>query len=147
MNKRINFQDNIFVLNSRLKILRDILILDTDPALFLEKTIDDINFIDHTLDTLLEHLQDNSRLFERDEALDYLSDLEWEFSQFVGEFSGASGSISAAAYPAIQEQIRILRTRSAERRRQIDEIRNTVSGPVMENAVSSDELSELLKDF
>jgi hypothetical protein len=147
MNKRINFQDNIFILNTRLKILRDLMILDTDPVLFLEKTIDDIDFMDHTLEALLEHLQDNERLFDRDEALDYLSDLEWDFSQVLGEFSNNSGSISAASYPAILERVHILRDRSNERRKTIGDARGSVAGAVMENAVSSDELNELLKDF
>jgi hypothetical protein len=123
------------------------MVLDTDPALFLEKTIEDIDFIDHTLEGLLEYIQDNNRLFERDEALDYLSDLEWEFFQVLGEFSACSGSVSAAPYPVILEQIRLLRNRSTERRKIIDGTQSAVSAPVMENAVSSDELNELLKDF
>jgi hypothetical protein len=120
MNKHINLQDNIYILNGRVKILRDLLILDTDPALFLEKTIEDINFMDHALDTLLEHLRDNNRGFERNEVLDYLSDLEWDFSQVLGEFSGGAGSISAVPYPALLEQIKIMRNRCAERRALID---------------------------
>jgi hypothetical protein len=49
MHKHINFEDNIFVLNTRIRMIRDSLILDTDPELFLEKTVDDTNFIDLTL--------------------------------------------------------------------------------------------------
>ncbi|MDR1971488.1 MAG: hypothetical protein LBQ46_06160 [Treponema sp.] len=147
MNKRMNLQDNIFILNSRLRILRDLLILDADPSLFLEKTIDDIDFMDHALDTLLEQLQHNGRIFERDEVVDYLSDLEWDFSQALGDFSGNPGPISAASFPVIQERLRALQDRSAERRRTLDETRSRSGAPVMENAVSSDELNELLKDF
>jgi hypothetical protein len=147
MNKRINFQDNIFILNTRIKMLRNLLILDTDPVLFLAKTIDDIEFINHTLETLLAQLQSNERLFERDEARDYLSDLEWEFSQFLGEFAGSPGNISAAEYPEIQEQIRELRKGSTGRCKTIDEARLSVPGRAVENAVSSAELNELLKDF
>jgi hypothetical protein len=147
MNKRINLQDNIFALNGRLKTMRELLVLDLDPSLFFEKVIEDVNFIDHALDVLLEDLRTNDRHFERDEALDYLSDLEWDFSQFLGEFSGNSGTISAAEFPAILEQLRILRNRSTERRKLIDEKRSSSAVPVMESAVSSDELNELLKDF
>ncbi|MDR2135866.1 MAG: hypothetical protein LBO76_04545, partial [Treponema sp.] len=93
------------------------------------------------------YLQTHDRLFERDEALDYLSDLEWDFSQFLADFSGSPGSISAAAYPALQERIRLLRDRGAERRKAIGEERKAAAVPVMESAVSSDELNELLKDF
>ncbi|MDR1025487.1 MAG: hypothetical protein LBL56_07135 [Treponema sp.] len=147
MNKRINLQDNIFVLSSRLKVLRDTLILDTDPAIFMEKTIEDTDFIDQVLETLLEHLRTHNRIFERDEALDYLSGLEWDFSRFLGEFSAGSGSISAASYPVLLERIQILRNRSAGRLKEINENRRTATSASEENTVSSDELNELLKDF
>ncbi|MDR1444878.1 MAG: hypothetical protein LBI94_08365 [Treponema sp.] len=147
MNKRINLQDNIFVLSSRLKMLRDILILDTDPAIFMEKTMEDTNFIDQALETLLGHLRTHNRIFERDEALDYLSGLEWDFSRFLGEFSTGSGNISAASYPALLERIQLLRNRSAERLKEINADRQVASSSSVENTVSSDELNELLKDF
>jgi hypothetical protein len=147
MNKHINLQDNIFILNSRLRILRDTLILDADPSLFLEKTLDDINFMDHALDILLGQIRNNNRIFERNEVLDYLGDLEWEFSQVLGDFSASSGGISAASFPVVQDRIRSLQDRGAERRRAIGDERKSTIAPPMEHAVSSDELSELLKDL
>jgi hypothetical protein len=147
MDKRVNLQDNIFVLNSRLKILRDTMILDTDPALFMEKTVEDTEFLDRALETLLRCLRAQDRLFDRGEVLDYLSDLEWEFSRFLNEFSGNSGGISAAPYPALRERLQLLRDRGAGRLKAINEDRKAAAAPVMENAVSSDELNELLKDF
>jgi hypothetical protein len=147
MNKHINLQDTIFILNGRLKILRDLLILDADPNLFFEKTLDDITFMDHVLDTLLGQIQDNNRIFERSEVLDYLFDLEWDFSQALGDFLGGAGNISAASFPVIQEQIRPLEARSAERRRIIGEEQKHTADPVIEHTVSSDELNELLKDL
>jgi hypothetical protein len=147
MDKRVNLQDNIFVLNSRLKILWDTMILDTDPALFMEKIVEDTKFLDHALETLLQHLWAQDRLFDRGEILDYLSDLEWDISRFLAEFSGNSGGISAAPYPVLRERLQLLRDRSEGRLRTINEDRKTADAPAMENAVSSDELNELLKDF
>jgi hypothetical protein len=147
ITKRVNLQDNIFILNCRLKVLRDTLILDTDPALFLEKVMEDAEFLDQALKTLLEYLQSHERLFERDEVLDYLSDLEWDFSRFLSEFSGSQGSVSAASFPALQDQLRLLRDRGAERLKAIGGDRRATAIPSTEGAVSSDELNELLKDF
>jgi hypothetical protein len=147
MDKRVNLQDNIFILNSRLKVLRDTLILELDPALFMEKTIEDTEFLDRALETLLEYLQTHERLFERDEVLDYLSDLEWDFSRFLTDLSGSPGNISAVLYPALQERIGLLRARGAARLKIIGEGRKLVAVPSTESAVSSDELNELLKDF
>jgi deoxyadenosine/deoxycytidine kinase len=147
MNKHINLQDIIFILNSRMKILRDLMLLEADPDLFFEKTVDDVNFMDHALDTLLRRIQDNNRIFERNEVLDYLSDLEWDFSQVLGEFLEGGGGISANSFPVVQEQIRLLQAQSTERRRVIGEEQKYTAGPVIEHTVSSDELNELLKDL
>jgi deoxyadenosine/deoxycytidine kinase len=147
MNKHINLQDNIFILNSRLRILRDTLVLDADPSLFLEKTMDDIIFLDHALDVLLGQVRNNNRIFERNEVLDYLADLEWEFSQVLGEFSTSSHGISAVSFPVVQDRVRSLQDRGAERRRAIGEEQKSTAAPSIEHAVSSDELNELLKDL
>jgi hypothetical protein len=147
MTKRINPQDNIFILNSRLKLLRDTLILDTDPVLFMDKTIDDTEFLDRALETMLEYLRANDCLFGRDEVLDYLSDLEWDFSRFLADLSGGPGNISAVPYPVLQERIRLLRERGSERLKAIGENRKAAAFSPVESAVSSDERNELLKDF
>jgi hypothetical protein len=147
MNKRVNLQDSIFILNGRLKILRDLLTLDPDPDLFLEKTVDDIEFLDRALEALLEQVRNNGHILERNEVLDYLFDLEWDFSQILEDISGGSGGISAGSFPPLQERIRSLLDRGTGRRRVLGDERSSATVPAMENAVSSDELSELLKDF
>ena len=70
MNKRINFEDDIFLLMIRIRMIRDIVTLDADPELFLEKTLDDIFFVDQTLKTLLGDLERHNHLIERDELLE-----------------------------------------------------------------------------
>jgi hypothetical protein len=146
MNKRINFEDNIFILYARILMIRDLLALDTDPDLFLEKTIDDIDFIDHVLEILLRNLAENKRLLERDKAFDDLSGLEWQFSQTLSEFLNNPGNISAR-FPSLEEKITLLRNHSLERRKTMDASRGLSESSVTEPVVSSVELSELLKDF
>ncbi|MDR0622956.1 MAG: hypothetical protein LBG10_00815 [Treponema sp.] len=147
MNKRINFEDNIFILHARIRMIRDLLALDTDPDLFLEKTIDDINFIGHTLEALLGNLSENRRLLEREKAFDDLADLEWQFFQVLSEFFNGSGNISAARFPILKENIGRLRDRSMARRKTMDESRGFSESSVTEPVVSSVELSELLKEL
>ncbi|MDR1898462.1 MAG: hypothetical protein LBQ55_00465 [Treponema sp.] len=146
MTKHINFEDNIFILNVRIRMIRDLLALDADPGLFLDKTIDDIEFIDYAMGSLLALLVENNRLLERDEELDNLSNLEWQFSQILSDFFNSAGTISAVQLPVIREKIMILRNHSLERRKTIDKSRDS-GGKSAEPLVSSDELSELLKDF
>jgi hypothetical protein len=147
MNKRINFEDNIFILNGRIRMIRDLLILDTDPDLFLEKTIEDIDFIDKTLETLLENLIENKRLLERDVEFDNLSDLEWQFARVLSDFLDSPGNISAAQFPVLKGKISMLRKRGQDRQKVMENSRAQTEPSLSEPVVSSLELSELLKDF
>ena len=128
-------------------MIRDLLVLDTDPDLFLEKTIEDIDFIDKTLEALLENLSENKRLLERDVEFDNLSDLEWQFTQVLSDFLDSSGNISAAQFPVLKGKISILRKRSQDRQKAGENSRAQAEPSLSEPVVSSLELSELLKDF
>ena len=146
MNKRLNFEDNIYVLLSRIRMIRDLLVLDADPSLFMDKTMDDIEFIDNTLGKLLMRLMENQRLIEREELLNHLSELEWQFSQILSEFLNDERSLSVKEFPVFKDKIMILRTHSLERRKMAEK---TESGGKTseEPLVSSNELNELLKSL
>jgi hypothetical protein len=146
MNKRINFEDNIFILSQRIRMIRDSLTLDADPELFLEKTIEDIDFIDAVLGTLLESLTQNNRLIERNIQYENLSEMEWQFSRILADLLNGSGNISAANFPMIREKIGIIEKHILERNKTIDSARSQGDKSHMESVVSSDELNELLKN-
>jgi hypothetical protein len=145
MNKHINFEDTLFILNARLRLIRDILNLDADPNLFLRRSLDDLEFIDQVLAGLLANLIANPRLLDRELELDNLSDLEWQYSQLLTEFSGDSSPFSAAGFPETRERIPRLRSNSADRRKTIDESFVSAGQGHAEPVVSSVELNELLR--
>jgi hypothetical protein len=147
MNKRVNFEDNIFILMNRIKMLRDLFTLDADPGLFLEKTMDDIDFITQALSLLLQQLLENQRFIERAELFQYLEELEWQFSQVLSDFMNNQGTISIQEIPAAVEKIRILRSHSLERRKTAEIAGGASESQAGETVVSQDELSELLKEF
>jgi hypothetical protein len=147
MNKQVNFEDNIFILMNRIRILRDLFSLDADPELFLEKTLDDIDFITQALTLLLQRLLENQRFIERAELFHQLTELEWQFSQVLSEFTTSQGTISVREYPLLIEKIRIHQSRSLERRRTAENAGGASGSQAGEPVVSSDELSELLKDY
>jgi hypothetical protein len=147
MNKRVNFEDNIFILMNRIRMLRDLFSLDADPDLFLEKTLDDVDFIAQALTMLLQQLLENRRFIERSELFHYFEELEWQFSQALSDFINNRGTISVQDYPAIVEKLRILHSRSQERRRNAETAGGTPESQAGEPVVSSDELSELLKEY
>ncbi|MDR2101150.1 MAG: hypothetical protein LBP43_01105 [Treponema sp.] len=146
MNKRINFDDNIFILTQRIRIIRDLLALDADPDLFLEKTIEDVDFIDTTLEILLDNLVKNDRFIEREFQYENLSEMEWQFSQVLRELLNGSGNISVANFPMIREKIGIMEQHSGNRNKIIENSRGQTDKTPMESVVSSDELNELLKN-
>lgn len=142
MKKKINFEDNIFILSMRVRMIRDLLLLETDTELFLKKTLEDIDFIDTTLATLLKNLSENAYLIERDEQFDNLSEIEWQFSQVLSLFLNGSGNISATLFPSFRERIVFLSNQSLSRKRIIDaSVNSTV---VTEPLVGPRELKGLL---
>ena len=145
MNKRFNFEDNIFIILMRLRMIRDIIILDPEPDLFLEKILDDIHFTDHLLRILLEYIQENDRLIARDELLNQLSKTEGQFSQLIRDFLGHDGNISVREIAPVSEKLLVLRNSSMERHNTLEELCHKAGiGP--DNAtVSFDEINELLK--
>jgi hypothetical protein len=146
MNKRINFEDNIFILNVRIRMIQDMLILDTDPELFLEKTMDDAEFINTGLEALLGQLLENERLIERDEQLYNLRETEKRFLELLSNLESGRGSISGSRFPVICPRIAQVRESSALRRKTIEEYADrNLKTSVESMVVSSDELHELLK--
>jgi predicted transcriptional regulator len=147
MVKHTNFEDNIFLLSIRLRMLRDMLLLDADPELFLEMTLDDIDFIDRTLTILLKNLMENKRLIERDEQLYNLSNTEHQFVEILSGFSTGTGTISGVKFPLINEKIGALQKQSLSRQKTIADSITEFNKDSDNTVVSSDELMELLKDF
>jgi len=128
-------------------MIRDIITLDADPELFLEKTLDDIYSTDHVLRILLGYLQENSRLIAREELVEHFCETEWQFSRILQDLLEHNGNFSIQDIPSIREKLVAFRKSSQERRKIADDLNpdhKTVSGSPI---VSTDELTELLKAF
>jgi hypothetical protein len=139
MDKHINFEDNIYIINVRIRMLLDLLCLDADPGLFMEKTIDDLDFIDQVLSSLLETMSENRRFVDREDELDKLADLEWRFDQLL--------TGTGSRFPLVRERLTLFRSNSAARRQSIDETRSPDEQLIAEPVVSSYELNELLREL
>ena len=145
MNKRVNFEDNLFILMVRIRMIQDIITLDADPELFLGKTLDDILFIDQTLGTLLGYLRENNRLIEREELLEHFAELEAQFSRVLQDLLDHDGNISVRDIPSVREKLAAFRKNSMERRKSAENLFPPEGSRQGEPIVSSDELTELLK--
>ena len=147
MNKHVNFKDNVFILLIRIRMIQDAITLDADPEMFLEKVLDDIDFIDQTLRILLDYLRENDRLISRDGFLKYLSEAESRFERFLGDFLRHEGNISIREIPTISEKLLALQNGSMERQNTIDSMGNNKNPETDNPVVTKDELAELLKAF
>jgi len=147
MVKHINFEDNIFILNIRIRMVRDVLLLNSDPDLFLDKTIDDLDFTGRTLDLLLKHLVENRRLIERDEQLHNLMGAEEQYYSVLGELLNDAGAVPAAISPVQRDTVLLLQRQSQERQHTILDAFTPDENASLAPMVSSDEMSELLRDF
>jgi hypothetical protein len=147
MNKQINFGDATFILNARIRLIRDLLILDADPEFFLDTTLSDLDFIDGTLGMLLQELIENTRLIDRNGQLHNLHETERQFVGVLRDIAKGSGTTSIASSPALREKAGLIRQRSLERQKAIEQRLRGDEGPPAEPVVSPDELNELLRDF
>ena len=137
MDKQINFEDNIFILNVRIRMLLDLMCLDVDPGLYTEKTLEDIRFIDQVLTSLLQYFTENRMFLDREDELDKVIDLEFRFDQLL--------TAAARTFPVLNDQILVLRNSGAKRRQSIDDTRSPAEHSLSEPLVSSHELNELLR--
>ncbi|MDR3122312.1 MAG: hypothetical protein LBU16_00845 [Treponema sp.] len=147
MNKQINFGDTIFILNARIRMIRDLLILDADPDFFLDKTLSDVDFIDAALGALLRDLIDNTFLIDRNGHFHNLYETERQFLKVLWDLENGSATVSVSPYPALREKVSLLRDHSLERQKIIEQSFSVEEAPSSEPLVSSDELNELLRDF
>ena len=141
MNNNI-FSDTIFILNMRIRMINDTLKLNPDPELFLDRSMDDIEFIDRILSYTAQKLMDN--IASSNDEYDNVLDAEWQFNQLLTEFSLDTCPFSVRAFPKIQDKINSLRISSSNRRKTLEETGISSQAIQVEPVTSSAEMSGLL---
>ena len=143
----MNYEDNAFIINTRLRLLSDIFSLDADPALFFTKTLDELDFINLTLQSLLDNLGANERLIEQEEQFHTLLETEWRFNLLLNNLIQGRGSLAMYFYPNLTPKLESIRNDCIKRQDIIKEKEITGNGGRADVLVVSPfELAELLKD-
>ncbi|MCL2191308.1 MAG: hypothetical protein FWB79_04915 [Treponema sp.] len=145
------FEDTVFLLNIRIRMVRDTMRLNPPGELFMERCLNDIAFIDNVLSLLVQQItqDDESGAGEADVgntaigAVDYAADTEWQFSQLLTEFLLESNAFSAKASPQSREKIVSLRDESNGRRKIFEKFSTSSQADLAEPVVSPTELSIL----
>ena len=144
MNKRINFEDTIYILNIRIRMIRDLMHLDTDVKLFYSQTMTDLKFINSAMDMLSEKFLNNMNFLDRDIEADNILDAEHQFNQVLIEVGSNSSPFSPAQFPEMLTFIANLRKNCAIRQKKIEESYVPTEQSLAEPVVSNAELNSLL---
>jgi hypothetical protein len=145
MNQHLNYEDNIFILNVNIRTIADLMQLDADPDIFLEKTIEDLNFIAAKLNLLYESLSINKHLISRNEQMHNLDETYERFLELLNGMARGTGCFSAANYPSIREPVNTLIAHCVNCQKLIKSaMRDSDTNTISHQFVSADELSALL---
>jgi len=85
MARRVNYDDNLFYAMTLTRALRSGLQLDIDPDYFRDKVVEDIFFIDRTLEQIYEALRTNTFLINRRDHLRALMRAKRTFADTLDE--------------------------------------------------------------
>ena len=124
MANTVNYDDNLFYLMTVMRALRSGLQLEIDPNLYLDRIIEDIFFIDRTIEQIHETLRRNTHLINRREHLrqvmrakrgfaDLLDDLVREHPAFAKHLSLIRDKMVAARDKHVRDISDILRAMDA----------------------------------
>jgi hypothetical protein len=144
MDKHVNFEDSIFLLNVRLRMIQDVVILNADPGMFLRKTLDDISYIDTCFASLLDQLKNNERFLERDEQFFNLTESERIFCEILSGLNREEDSFLSAMDQEMRRTVSEIKNRSRDRIKAIDELIVEARMVKAEPVVGMEELQELL---
>jgi hypothetical protein len=145
MKQPLNYEDNIFILNMKIRGIADVLRLDADPDMFLERTLDDIDFIGAKLCILQEKLTRNNQLVSKKELADGLYDTYKRLLDLLNDMLGGTGSFSVRCYPFLEETIKGRVSFYTERQKLLA-VRETEAESVPE-IVGASEMAALLDDL
>jgi hypothetical protein len=144
----LNFADNLFILNVKIRAIKDTLALDADPDFFLENICNEIELVSRVSGALLMETKQNVQLVDRSELLYAFFETENRFLAMLASVEQGRACFSFENYPEIESKIIPIRDISRKRKEEILVIlqdRESRSGDP--RVVSSAEMSELLKGF
>lgn len=99
MATRVNYDDNLFFVMTLTRALRSGLQLDIDPDYFRDKVVEDVFFIDRTLEQIYEALRTNTFLINRRDHLRELMRAKRNFADTLDEVLESRAAFSEHLEP------------------------------------------------
>ncbi|RKX79219.1 MAG: hypothetical protein DRP87_03815 [Spirochaetes bacterium] len=145
VREKIHYENNIQYLDMLLKTLKEGISLDIDKEYFTVKTIEDILFIDNTIDKIFTTLKENIHLSKRALYLQMILKTKQSFIDLINRILRKEYFLSEHLSPIFPK----LETSRSAHRKDIKEIKNTLvsikaSGQEAEDFISQDEYKFLL---
>jgi len=128
----------------RIRVIRDTLHLNPPPELFLEKSLDDLAFIDNALERLVRAIMENTDQYSGNGETEYIADTEWQFTQVLTEFALETSPFFTHTLPATLQKVAIMRAASESRRKIMEGTGQPLDIAQSEPVVTSAELNGLL---
>ncbi len=147
MAAKTNFDDNIFFINTVVKMLKAGVSLDIDPEYFREKMIEDIFFVDSSLSRIYAALKENEHLIRRGEYLRNLVRAKRIFADFLTDL--LEGDLAFAAN--LESYFSKFRAARSEHLADVQEIHHLLDRPAQpegeeEDTISREEYRFLLQE-
>jgi hypothetical protein len=147
MKQQLNYEDNIFILNTNIRMIADMLLLDADPDIFLEKTMEYLDFIGDKLGLLQETLTLNNQLISRKEQFHNLEETYERFLDLLKDILRGTGCFSVKNYPFIKDTVNKLIGHCINQQKIIKEVMAETGIALDNRLVSTDELTALLDNI
>jgi hypothetical protein len=145
MHRHINYEDNIFILNTKIRNICDLMLLEPEPSLFLDKTMEDIDFIGNCADILLSSLLENKQIIDWDDRIQNIHDAEDSFVRLLRRMESDEAAFDTKEFPQILDLINALTASSIQRMKKIkDNMREPNAQSGDQRMVSPEELALLV---
>lgn len=123
MAQKTHYDDNLFYLNALIKTIKNGISLEIDREFFIEKTVDDLFFLDSLLVKLYALIKENVYLIKRPEHLRSIQRSKKLFIELIETIQSKKSSFSDGLEPYFPK----LTLSRDEHLRDIDEIQDTLT--------------------
>jgi len=86
MNEKVNYEDTLFYISMKIKIIQKSFLLNISAEYFAERQAEDLLFIFHTLQKVLRELFDNKFLINRNQYLNNLARVLMQFLELIRHY-------------------------------------------------------------
>lgn len=147
MKQKIHYENDIFYLKTYIRILYDALKLNIDSFIFAEKTLEDINFIENTIEKLYKSLEENPHLIRRRDHLLSIVEVKKYFISYLEELTRSGNPFSNDMIQAFPKLKRLVANHSSD----LNNLRNQLlSAEKIDNTaeqISENEMNFLLTPY